>query len=102
MLALYCSRHHVPRGDAITVVNLVQRDPSIGQHLLHCGRVSYGRAGVCIQGLDQDAHTPGRDSGPHKLMRVIEAQQSGLDPNSSCVEKAAQFDDPFFSLIGGD
>ena len=71
-----------PARYAVTVVNLLQRDPRGHHNVFHLGSMPNSNVRIGFQWLDKDAATPACQSGKHKSSRIINAQQSSLDTDS--------------------
>jgi hypothetical protein len=96
------SLHHVPRGHAITVMNLLEGHARGAEHALHGGGVPHSVAGVRIQGLHQNPDAALSEPRGHKAPRVLEFEKAGLDAHAAADEALAELDDAGLALVGRD
>jgi hypothetical protein len=75
-----------PTRNAVTVVNLFQRDASRHHNVFHLGSMFNSSVSVGVERLNQHAATPIRQSGPYESSRIIGAQQSSLNTHASAEE----------------
>jgi len=72
-----------PTGYVVTVVHLFQRDAGRDYDVFHRGDVLKGGVRIGIKRLEEDAATPGRQSGEHEGAGILHGEQSGLDRDAS-------------------
>lgn len=72
-----------PTRDAVTVMNLRQRDARGHHNVFHLGSVLNSRVRIGVKRLDKDTSTPTCQAGTHESSRIFNAQQSGLDTDAS-------------------
>jgi hypothetical protein len=90
----------VPGGLLVAVVDLLQADSGVGQHLLHRGGVRYGVLRLGVQRLQEHSSTAVCDARGHERLRILEPEQPGLYAHSSPEQVLAQLDGAELSLVG--
>src|SRR5690242_12244498 len=67
-----------PARDAITMVDLLQRDTRGCNNVFHPGGVLNSNVGIGVERLDKDAAAAACQAGTHEGSRIFNAQQSSL------------------------
>jgi len=82
MPSLECSSVDRPTRDAFPVMNLLERNPGGEYDVFHAGGMLKGRGRIGVKWFDQDAPTAACQSGADEGLRILDAEQSGLDADS--------------------
>src|SRR5712692_1591849 len=88
-----------PTRDAVTVVNLLQRDARGHHNVFHLGSVLNRSVRIGVKRLDKDTATPACQSGQHESSRILHAQQSSLDTDAPGSQQLTKLYNSRFALV---
>src|SRR5829696_6679120 len=88
-----------PTRYAVPMVNLLQREARGRHNVLHPGSVLNSSVRIGVKRLDKDTATPACQSGKHESSRIINAQQSSLDSDTSGEQQLTELYNSRFALI---
>jgi hypothetical protein len=91
-----------PARDAITMVDLLQRDTRGCNNVFHPGGVLNSNVGIGVERLDKDAAATACQTGTHERSRIFNAQQSSLDSDASRQQELTKLYDSALALIRGN